>query len=485
MPPRKKQPETPRVRSCGTMAVHERLLRSDPSYLEARAASETAAWSFQNRMQASSRTGVTVIPVVVHVVYKTNAENISDAQINSQIDVLNHDYRKTNPDVANTPAVFAPLCGDARVEFVLGSTDPNGNPTSGIIRKQTATASFSDNDNVKHAATGGDDAWPADKYLNLWVCTLGGGLLGYAQFPGGAAATDGVVIRNTACGNTGTAAAPFALGRTATHEVGHWLNLRHIWGDDGSGCNGSDFVADTPNAAGANTGMPVFPHVTCNNGPNGDLFMNYMDYTDDAGMFMFTSGQVVRMQACLDSDRPTIGTQKPGPTLTFSDVHPTLLRADVHPTIASVDLHPTIAIRDVHPTLVQVDVHPTIAQVDVHPTVAVVDVQPTLAVLDHPQPTLAVGDLPDPVGPINPGDPAPFVLSTPHHSMAWAGSYPDLASQQVADLSSQLQQYEQMLAEYAQADSAGQLSTTEAATADQVYAEYQRIADELRQLAGQ
>jgi hypothetical protein len=116
-----------------------------------------------------------------------------------------------------------------------------------------------------------------------------------------------VVILNTAFGTTGTATAPFDRGRSATHEIGHWLNLHHIWGDDGTGCNGSDFVDDTPNQAGPNFGTPAFPHVTCDNAPNGDLFMNYMDYVDDAAMFMFTGGQVVRMQATLDSDRSSMG----------------------------------------------------------------------------------------------------------------------------------------------------------------------------------
>ncbi|MBU3677068.1 MAG: T9SS type A sorting domain-containing protein, partial [Chitinophagaceae bacterium] len=126
---------------------------------------------------------------------------------------------------------------------------------------------------------------------------LGGGLLGYAQFPGGASATDGVVINYTATGNIGTAAAPYNKGRTATHEVGHWLNLYHIWGDDGTGCNGSDLVGDTPNQGGPNYGCPTFPKLSCTNGPNGDMHMNYMDYTDDACMYMFTTGQKARVDA--------------------------------------------------------------------------------------------------------------------------------------------------------------------------------------------
>src|SRR5262249_7931658 len=157
-----------------------------------------------------------------------------------------------------------------RVQFELATTDPQGNPTTGIVRKQTTKDSFSDDDGVKASSSGGADPWPSTTYLNLWVCQLGNNLLGYAQFPGGPAATDGVVILHSAFGNTGTAAAPFNLGRSATHEIGHWLNLRHIWGDDGTGCMGSDFVSDTPNQAGPNFGKPTFPSVTCGNGPNGD-----------------------------------------------------------------------------------------------------------------------------------------------------------------------------------------------------------------------
>jgi hypothetical protein len=299
----------PRVRRCGTMDVHRRLLSTNPAYARARDAIEIMAQRYEAGVQSAQRTGITRIPVVVHVVWNTTAQNISDTQIASQIDVLNRDFRRTNPDVGTTPAPFLPLAADARIEFFLATTDPGGAPTTGIQRRQTSVASFSDNDAVKSNATGGLDAWPADRYLNLWVCPLGGGLLGYAQFPGGPAATDGVVCLQSAFGTTGTAAAPFDLGRTTTHEIGHWLNLNHIWGDDGTGCSGTDNVADTPNQGGANTGAPTFPHVSCSNGPNGDMFMNYMDYVDDRAMVMFSAGQVARMQACLDGVRASIGLE--------------------------------------------------------------------------------------------------------------------------------------------------------------------------------
>jgi hypothetical protein len=300
----------PQRRSCGTMEVHYQLLTTDITYAINRREIENRALAYANGDITVARSGTTLVPVVVHVVYNTSRpeQNISEAQIRSQIDVLNRDFRKQNPDVASIPAAFQPLAADARIEFVLASTDPNGNPTNGITRTTTTATGFGADDKVKSAATGGADPWPTDRYLNIWVCLLTGGLLGYAQFPGGPAVTDGVVITHTGFGTTGTAAAPFNLGRTATHEIGHWFNLRHIWGDDGNGCNGSDFVDDTPNQAGPNTGRPSFPRVTCNNGPNGDMFMNYMDYTDDAGMFMFTSGQVLRMQSVLDNERSLLGT---------------------------------------------------------------------------------------------------------------------------------------------------------------------------------
>jgi Pregnancy-associated plasma protein-A/Repeat of unknown function (DUF346) len=302
--------DSPRSRTCGTMEVHRRLLATSPAYARARSAIENQAMAYERGLAPlSRRPGITRIPVVVNVVWNTTQQNISDAQIASQIDVLNRDFRRTNPDANNTPAPFLPLVTDAQIEFHLASVDPDGAPTTGIRRQRTNVTSFSSNDAVKSSATGGLDAWPADHYLNIWVCQLGGGLLGYAQFPGGPAATDGVVILQSAIGTSGTAAPPFHLGRTATHEIGHWLNLNHIWGDDGTGCSGSDNVADTPNQGGPNGGTPTFPRLSCDNAPHGDMFMNYMDYVDDAAMFMFSAGQVARMQACLDGPRASIGTE--------------------------------------------------------------------------------------------------------------------------------------------------------------------------------
>ena len=280
------------------------------------------AHSLRKRARSRGRTGTTLIPVVVHVVYHTFTENISAEQVASQIDVLNKDFAKRNLDVNSAPSVWRSAIGDARIMFKLADRDPEGAVASGITRTSTLVAAFGDNDAVKSAASGGADAWPTNRYLNIWVCHLED-ILGYAQFPGGPAHTDGVVIDYRAFGISGTAETPFNLGRTATHEVGHWLNLFHIWGDDGTGCTGTDQVDDTPNQSGPNTGNPSFPHLSCDNGPDGDMFVNFMDYVDDQCMVMFTVGQVERIDAALDLERSSFlvgGVPQPDPATGWAHI---------------------------------------------------------------------------------------------------------------------------------------------------------------------
>lgn len=295
------------VRNCGTMDHLHEAESNDPKLQSRMHEIEVRSQEWiRNYENTSNKSAVVVtIPVVVHVVYNTATQNISDAQIQSQLNILNQDFRKLNSDISLVPSVFSGLAADCEIEFCLAKRDPNGNATTGIVRKSTTVTSFSSNDNIKRNANGGSDPWNTSQYLNIWVGNLSGGLLGYAQFPGGPAATDGVVCLFTAFGNTGVAAAPFNKGRTATHEVGHWLNLRHIWGD--ATC-GNDLVNDTPTQQTSNFGCPSFPRVTCSNGPNGDMFMNYMDYTDDACMYMFTTGQKTRMLAALNTTRASLLT---------------------------------------------------------------------------------------------------------------------------------------------------------------------------------
>lgn len=284
--------EVPLRRNCGAMAAHMMLLEQHPSFRANQLRLEGATTRRRESTFAPAEEPIITIKTIVHVVYKTAEQNISDAQINSQIKALTADYRATNPDRSKVPAPWAGLVTDARIQFQLAK----------VTRTQTSVASFTHDDKVKKASTGGIGPITPKTHLNIWVCALSGGLLGYAQFPGGPQATDGVVINYQAFGTTGTAMAPFNKGRTATHEVGHYLNLRHIWGDTAD-CTGSDNVADTPNCAGPNFGTPTFPRISCGNGPNGDMFVNYMDYTDDAGMFMMTTQQVVRMRTAIDTSR--------------------------------------------------------------------------------------------------------------------------------------------------------------------------------------
>lgn len=226
--------------------------------------------------------GVITIPVYIHVVYSNSNENISDAQITSQMRVLNDDFRKANSDASNTPSEFAGVAADSEIEFTL----------AGTYRYANSRTSWGTNDAVKAEYP---PITPAT-HLNIWVCNIGGGILGYAQFPGGNSATDGVVCAPQYFGTTGYVSSPFDGGRTMTHEVGHYLNLRHIWGD--GRCRQDDFVADTPSSDGPNYGCPSYPTVNCR---SNDMTMNYMDYTNDACMSLFTEGQKSRMRAIFQS----------------------------------------------------------------------------------------------------------------------------------------------------------------------------------------
>jgi hypothetical protein len=279
-------------RSCGAMAAHMMLLEKFPSFRVSQMRLEDATNRRRDETVDIKKLKLVKIKTVVHVVYKTDDQNISQQQIQSQFTAMNRDFRATNPDKSQTPSSWQGLVSDSRMQFQLVK----------VTRTKTNKDGFSFDDGVKKASTGGIAPINPNTHVNIWVCALTGGLLGYAQFPGGPVATDGVVINYKAFGTTGTAEAPFNKGRTATHEVGHYMNLRHIWADTPD-CSGSDMVADTPNAAGPNFGLPAFPHITCNNGPNGDMFVNYMDYTDDAGMVMFTAQQVLRMRTALDQER--------------------------------------------------------------------------------------------------------------------------------------------------------------------------------------
>ena len=272
-------------RSCATQQVVEAQMAADPGYRSRLAALN----EFTRRMIATGElsrvtAGKTIeIPVVVHVIYANNQENISNAQIQSQIDVLNEDFNLKNADSRQIPNIFTSVKADVGLKFVLADVTRTYNPKS----------SWPANNSMKSTAHGGSDPVDPAHNLNIWVCDISK-YLGYAYYPGAPASIDGVVISTWAFGSIGTLYAAYNKGRTATHEVGHWMNLIHIWGD--ANC-GSDEVDDTPQHNAANFGCPDYPHLSTCTGTPVEMTMNYMDYTDDACMFMFSKGQKDRMLA--------------------------------------------------------------------------------------------------------------------------------------------------------------------------------------------
>lgn len=306
------------VEKCGTHIFTEREMAADPQYkadIEAYRA-EIQRYIEQARREGKPKNGgKRIIPVVFHVIHEYGSENISKEQILSQIESLNRDFSFTNPDKSNIPAGFMELAADPEIEFRLATKDDAGRCTDGIVRIYSPkTSNAADVTEFKALSF-----WNSYKYLNIWVVrsiassvsSVPGQVLGYAQFPGTRrVSTDGIVLRSDCVGTIGTAAANNRRGRTATHEIGHWLGLRHIWGD--ADC-GSDGVDDTPIAFGPNYGIcwNRFPYNTTScDRPQpdtlGEMFMNYMDYSDDHCMAMFTKGQKEVMDATLNGYRKHI-----------------------------------------------------------------------------------------------------------------------------------------------------------------------------------
>ena len=289
-------------RGCATEEVFQANLAEDPSLQSRMDQIETFTKKFIESKDNSGGNnefnrlvnGVIEIPVVVHVIYNLAVENISAAQVQSQIDVLNEDFNNTNADGATVPGEFQDERASIGVRFVLDR----------IIRKHS-TKKWMYNNNMKYTSKGGSDVVDPAHYLNLWVVNkINNGqsyLFGFGQYPGGNPETDGIVIAYKYVGRTGTVAFPYDKGRTGTHEVGHWMNLRHIWGD--ATC-GTDLVDDTPQHNAANYGCPVYPDFSTCAGRPVEMTMNYMDYSDDGCVVMFTNGQKSRALAIFASGGP-------------------------------------------------------------------------------------------------------------------------------------------------------------------------------------
>ncbi|MDC0230743.1 M43 family zinc metalloprotease [Aureispira] len=295
---------------CFTSEKIEEARLLDPEIINRRAKVNAQIDKYKKRNSLPQETKnmlpLYTIPVVVHIIYRTNSQNISDARVYEQIQVLNEDYRRTNNDAGNIPAAFSGIVADCEIDFCLATKDPSNNSTTGITRTQTSISSIGQTNSYYSTASGGKTIWDPTKYLNIWVCEMGGGILGFTYTPGNAPnGADGVVIGYQYFGKTG-ASSPFNKGRTTTHEVGHWLNLEHVWGTFG-GCSNDDGVSDTPEQSSSYGGCPSHPQNSCS---SNDMFMNYMDYVNDNCMNSFSTGQKTRMRNAITAARPGLLTSQ-------------------------------------------------------------------------------------------------------------------------------------------------------------------------------
>ncbi|MFA5782368.1 MAG: T9SS type A sorting domain-containing protein [Bacteroidales bacterium] len=313
--------ETKNLRKCGTMEYLEQQKALDPSVeLQMQQLEEFTRQWIKDHPDGSGDKTIITVPVVVHVVWNTSAQNISDARVQEQINILNRDYGGTNPH--SMGSFSTSLKANTELQFCLAQRTPAGVATNGIEKRQTTVTSFTTNNAVKYYSQGGLSAWDPTKYMNIWVCNLGQYLCGYAQFPyaaqgGGINATYGVVIHYQYFGVTG-ATTPYNGGGTTTHEIGHCFNLYHIWGDDSGGsdpytcssgncCGGTDNCTDTPNQSVATDGSHTGELTdACATASPGIMYMNFMDYTYDVSYTNFTPNQKARIQPLFVTGAPLV-----------------------------------------------------------------------------------------------------------------------------------------------------------------------------------
>lgn len=299
-------------RTCATNAKIEQLKESDPGFASRHKVISRYLNDVKNLQKSNTAQtpNVVTIPVVFHVLYKNQAQNISEAQINSQLAVMNDDFRRCNDDFSDVvPEVFQDLAADMEICFAKATISPSGMPTNGITRKEVPMDFVFD---MQYYTDQGQPAWDTSHYLNIWIGRFPPGVLGFGTPPAAAGeAYDGLCISYKYFGDMGTALEPFDKGRTVTHELGHYLGLRHPWGDDNSSC-GSDLnddgIADTPATNDPHFGCPEFPANSnmCEPTDDGAMFMNFMDYANDACMAFFTEGQKEVVQAAINGPRATL-----------------------------------------------------------------------------------------------------------------------------------------------------------------------------------
>jgi hypothetical protein len=332
-------------KQCSSADYASQLANADPSIRQHMLAAESFLQSFRPEILSSginnSSTAslpIITVPVVVHIMYKDASQDISDEKVKQQLEVLNKAFRLSSPDTSKIPSYFQEFAADCRIEFVLARVDPSGRATTGILRKSTWVTLYGMDDRIKYSSEGGDDAWDCNKYLNIWVGSLSGGLAGYSSPLGGPKEKDGVAINTGAFGPGGGAV--YTQGKTLVHEIGHWLGLRHIWGDASCGDDGID---DTPQQMGPNRGCPSGIKITCGNSLYGDMYNNYMDQANDDCMLLFTKGQMNRMRSTFAVDGPRYALLSSNGYSGTPIVEPAITPPSKNDGLSSLQLYPNPA----------------------------------------------------------------------------------------------------------------------------------------------
>lgn len=343
--------QTVKYDRCGTMQVLALALKKDPNLktkLEQRELRLQQAIKARGGQNQREQAITAIIPVVFHIVL-SNPNLVTDQQILDQLEVLNNDFAGKNSDSTQISPAFKPLFGKSGIQFTLAQRTPDDEPGNGIERVVASKSSYTTTDtSLKYTALGGADAWDPDRYLNIWICNLSNGILGYGTIPGSSTPLqEGVAVLYSSL--PGNIEGPYNLGRTLTHEAGHFFNLYHIWGDDGGGCSGSDFIDDTPNQSDATYGCPGVSVQTddCATSSPGKLYQDYMDYTDDACMHLFTKQQAVRMEAALSVLRTSLLTSNAAQPVVLKNLDAEL-KAILEPVnrVCSTAITPVITLRN-------------------------------------------------------------------------------------------------------------------------------------------
>ena len=287
--------EQVRIRSYGSVLYNQENARTDSNFVKSN--------SIQARLSKTKVLDLSeeyVIPIVFHVLYTNDADRVTAGQLQSQIDALNRDFSgaaQSDKNFNDPDGLHQKLVSDSRIRFCLAAYDPKGRPTSGVEVRQISTSDSLTNSELRGRHYG-LSAWDPKKYLNIWVIPLSDNQAGYAQYPGGKAQTDGIVVNSRMVGEGGTTSPPYHLGKTLTHLAGNYLGLRPLWGN--SRCE-DDYVADTPIHNAPNVGVPGRGHTSLCDGYPTEMTMNFMDNTDDEQQYLFTEGQIKRMRAILST----------------------------------------------------------------------------------------------------------------------------------------------------------------------------------------